>query len=164
MACCWLAKICADSKLGGLIALGLSQGWSLDHCINIFPKLVAMAFEKRTIFGFKMNTILDTLVSFASDCIYPTKHIESALTEAFGEDTRLLNCSFATRNNIRIAIPVATTRESALCLFTSYNGISNIGLGLEQDDEHAAHYTDCDPGYHVIHPNDSSQRVKVWEV
>lgn len=120
----------------------------------MFPKLVTAAFQKRKLFGLEANFALDVLLSFLSDCIYPAKHIDSALIEAFGQNTRLVDCSFATRNNIHVAIPVTTTRESALCLFTSYNGITNRREGDGHDDQE----------YHVIKPGDEKEPVKVWEV
>jgi hypothetical protein len=111
---------------GGIITLGLSQGWSIQKCIEMFPRLAKAAFQHRSIPGFPfVPKAVQSLVSLLADSLYPAANIESALKEAFGEENSMLDMHYATSLGIRVGIPVATLREPALCLFTNYNGIGS---------------------------------------
>lgn len=89
------------------------------------------------------------------DSLYPASHIEDALREAFG-DKDILDGSYATREGIKIGLPVATVEEESVCLFTNYNGIGN-----RENTESSGHTTD----YHAIGPDSvHGDDVKIWEM
>lgn len=92
--------------------------------------------------------------------MYPATHIEDALFNAFG-DKDILDYSYATKEGVKIGLPVATVEEESVCLFTNYNGIGN------REGTHGAKMRSKGPKteYHVIRPESiKSDAVKVWEM
>ncbi|KAI1676133.1 patatin phospholipase [Pyrenophora tritici-repentis] len=73
------------TSTGGIVALGLAQGWSIQKCIEIFPRLADAAFQRRKFLGMlHLPKALESLMSIFTDCLYPTSQIEAALKEAYG--------------------------------------------------------------------------------
>ncbi|KAL6151989.1 hypothetical protein ACJBU6_08881 [Exserohilum turcicum] len=143
-------KVVFGTSTGGIIALGLAQGWSIQKCIEIFPRLADTAFQRRKFLGLlHLPKALESLMSIFTDCLYPTSHIETALKEAYGCEQGLLEMPQTTSLGTRVGIPVATVHGPSLCLFTSYNA-----TGLRKDDLE----------YHVIESHDGAEQPRVWEV
>ncbi|KAI1541065.1 Patatin [Pyrenophora tritici-repentis] len=141
-------KVVFGTSTGGIIALGLAQGWSIQKCIKTFPQLANAAFQRRKFLGLlHLPKALEPLMSIFTDCLYPAGHIETALKEAYGCVQGLLEMSQAISLGTRVGIPVATVRGPSLCLFTSYNG---------------THKDDTE--YHIIESHDGAEQPRVWEV
>ena len=88
------------------------------------------------------------LLSFFFDGLYPAKHIEAAVKEAF-RDNRILDNLYATLIETRVAFLVATIRELLCYLFTNYNGV-----GARDDNW----------GHRLIRPKDDYSNVRLWEM
>ncbi|EUC27395.1 hypothetical protein COCCADRAFT_111821 [Bipolaris zeicola 26-R-13] len=138
------------TSTGGIVALGLAQGWSIQKCIEIFPRLADAAFQRRKFLGMlHLPKALESLMSIFTDCLYPTSQIEAALKEAYGCEQGILEMSQTTSFGTRVGIPVATVHGPSLCLFTSYNGTGMRKENLE---------------YHIIESHDGVEQPRVWEV
>lgn len=143
---------------GALIVLALfSNGWSIKKSTARFEKLAKLAFKRRSMLKLPLfSRFQEGIVSWVRDSLYPATHIEDALLEAFG-DKDILDCSYATKEGIKIGLPVATVEEESVCLFTNYNGIGDRDV-TEQGRE-------AKTEYHAIGPESiHGEDVKVWEV
>lgn len=149
------------------MALGLAQGWSIQKCIDLFPRLAKAAFQRRSFLGLPyLPKALESLMTIFTDCLYPTNHVESALKEAYGSRQGLLEMPRALSFGTRVGIPVAAVRGPSLCLFTSYNGTA----ARKDDSGGYAHrlglpaHADSCPEYHIIESHDGAEQPQVWEV
>jgi patatin-like phospholipase/acyl hydrolase len=117
----------SNVSIGGLIALGLSNGWSINQSIRTFISLATASFRKRRLLLCIpiLSQILEFIISLLADCRYPEKHIESALQTAFGAEKSISDLSYVSQNGIHVGIPVASIRGPSLCLFTNYNAVGS---------------------------------------
>jgi hypothetical protein len=69
-----------------------------------------------------LSHIVQFLVSYLADGLYPAHHLEGALKEVFGSEMGILDYSHATAIGAKVGIPVTTVLETDSCLFTNYNG------------------------------------------
>jgi hypothetical protein len=107
------------------------NGWSIDDCTDIFEKLAKLAFQRRKVLNLPfLPRILELLISYLSDGIYPPEHIEEALKQVFGANRGILDYSHATTTGTRVGLPVATVDEKPSCrIFTNYNGVGERSRG-----------------------------------
>lgn len=121
---------------GGLLALGLGiKDWSLDHMIEIFPKLIDKAFTPK-LSGLKFGRRK-----------YRTRPLEETLVEHLKEDV-LFGGSHETPSRLspRVAVTAATETGEEAVIFTNYNR------------------PDVDQvGYRLIRPDNPKDELKVWE-
>lgn len=110
---------------GGLTALAMgTKGWSIDKTIQMFERLAKLAFVRRKVLNIPiLSSMLELLISYWADGLYPAENIEAALKEVFGTDKSILDYSHATSTGTRIGLPVATIGEPSRCIFTNYNGV-----------------------------------------
>ncbi|KAK5189104.1 hypothetical protein LTR96_010884 [Exophiala xenobiotica] len=123
-------EIAFGTSSGGLIVLALFiSGWTVDDCANLFESLAKRAFRPRWISHVPvmsripvLSHIVQFLVSYLADGLYPAHHLEGALKEVFGSEMGILDYSHATAIGAKVGIPVTTVLETDSCLFTNYNG------------------------------------------
>lgn len=132
--------------IGGLIVADLFlNGWSIDKSTERFEKLATMVFQRRQLLNIpflprRLNILasqvaerfypfsyvirlLELLVSYFADGLYPPEHIEAALKQAFGTERSILDISHATTSGTLVGLPVATVNDKPSCrIFTNYNG------------------------------------------
>lgn len=65
------------------------------------------------------------LLTICDNAIYPAKAIEQAIEDAYGSEANMLDPSQASASGTRIILPVATTPDPSLLLFTNYNGVGD---------------------------------------
>ncbi|KAH7111354.1 hypothetical protein B0J11DRAFT_598877 [Dendryphion nanum] len=145
--------LCIDGggARGGLIVLAMFiNGWSIDDSTDTFEKLAKLAFQRRKVLNLPfLPRILELLISYLADGIYPPKNIEAALKQVFGANRGFLDYSHATTTGTRVGLPVATVDEKPSCrIFTNYNG---VGERIRKQDN-------------VIKPNDGNGGVPLWEI
>ncbi|RDL30200.1 uncharacterized protein BP5553_10478 [Venustampulla echinocandica] len=129
------------TSVGIIIVLGLiTQGWSVEHCIERFEDVAEAAFQPRLSLG----RIIGFIISYFADGRYPVDNLEAALQEAFETERTLLDYSRATETGTRIGLVVATIRDTSTCIFTNYNGVGTRPRGC---------------GYFVLGLKDGSGRV-----
>lgn len=111
--------------LGGLIALAMFINvWSVEDCTHWFESLARIAFKRRRVLGIPiLSSIQELITSYLADSLYPVDNLDTALKEVFGGDRSLLDYLYATAIGAKIGLPVATILETALCVFTNYNGV-----------------------------------------
>lgn len=107
------------------------NGWSIDDCTQAFERLSKVAFQRRKIFDLPyLPYILELLVAYFTDGLYPAENIEAALKEVFGANRSILDYSLATTTGTLIGLPVATVDKTPSCrIFTNYNG---AGVRIKQ--------------------------------
>ena len=100
------------------------NGWSIDDSTETFEKLAKLAFKPRKVFNIPfLPNLLEALISYFADGLYPPENIEAALKQAFGGRS-ILDYSHATSTGTRIGIPVATVDgKPSRRIFTNYNGV-----------------------------------------
>ncbi|KAI9855647.1 MAG: hypothetical protein M1813_009693 [Trichoglossum hirsutum] len=76
-------KVAFGISSGGLIVLAMFiNGWSIEDSTETFERLAKLAFKRRKILDIPLlSRILEFVVSFLVDGIYPVKNIEAALKE-----------------------------------------------------------------------------------
>jgi hypothetical protein len=101
------------------------NGWSIDQSTDTFEKFAKLAFQRRKVLNLPfVPRIVDLLISYLADGIYPPKNIEAALKQIFGADRSILDYSHATTTGTRVGLPVATADEKPSSrIFTNYNGV-----------------------------------------
>jgi phage tail protein X len=101
------------------------NGWSIDDSTDTFEKLAKLAFQRRKVLNLPfLPRILELLISYLADGIYPPGNIEAALKQVFGANRGILDYSHATTTGIRVGLPVATVDEKpSYRIFTNYNGV-----------------------------------------
>jgi hypothetical protein len=112
--------------VGGLIVLAMFiNGWSIDESTDTFEKLAKLAFQRRKVSNLPfLPRIVELLISYLADGIYPPENIEAALKQVFGANRGILDFSHATTTGTRVGLPVATVDEKPSCrIFTNYNGV-----------------------------------------
>ncbi|KAF1948543.1 patatin-like phospholipase-like protein [Byssothecium circinans] len=135
----------------GLIVLAMFiNGWSIDDCTDIFEKLAKLAFQRRKVLNLPfLPRVLELLISYFADGLYPPENIEAALKQVFGANRSILDASHATATGTRVGLPVATVDKKPSCrIFTNYNG---VGERVKERD-------------HVIKPKDGHGDVPLWEI
>lgn len=96
----------------------------MDDCAGSFQSLAKKAFKPRGLSQIPiLSRIQKLLVSYLADSLYPADNLESALKETFGDDSSILDCSYATTIGAKIGLPVTTIPETSSCIFTNYNGV-----------------------------------------
>jgi hypothetical protein len=105
------------------------NGWSIEKSSETFERLAKLAFKRRKVWNIPFfSRILELLVSYFTDGLYPAENIEGALKEVFGTKRSILDYSYATSIGAKIGLPVATILEKPLTrIFTNYNGIGARG-------------------------------------
>ncbi|OQU97158.1 hypothetical protein CLAIMM_03134 [Cladophialophora immunda] len=150
-------EISFGTSSGGLIVLALFiMGWSVEDCANIFESFAKRAFRPRWVSHIPvvsripvLSHILEFLVSYLADGLYPADNLEAALKAVFGGDMGILDNSYATAIGAKVGIPVTTVLETDPCLFTNYNG-----AGTRPQD--------C--GYRIVRSQDVRKRIRLWEI
>jgi hypothetical protein len=106
------------------------NGWSVDDCANAFESLARKAFKPRGFLHIPvlphipiLSHILEFLVSYLADGLYPADDLEAALKDVFGDDRSILDYSHATAIGAKVGLPVTTILETDPCIFTNYNGV-----------------------------------------
>jgi hypothetical protein len=120
-----------DNFLGGLIILAMFiNGWSVDDCANAFESLARKAFKPRGFAQIPLLSripivahILEFLMSYLADGLYPADDLEAALKDVFGDNRSILDHSHATAIGAKVGLPVTTILETDPCIFTNYNGV-----------------------------------------
>ncbi|KAJ0100665.1 hypothetical protein J7T55_002025 [Diaporthe amygdali] len=93
--------------------------------------------------------LLDVIVSYFADGLYPPQHIEAALKEAFGNEKSISDVSHAARNGTLVGLPAATvSKRPRSRIFTNYNGVGDREEAVD----------------HAIKPGSGCGRVKLWEM
>jgi hypothetical protein len=117
-----------DLKVGGLVVPALYlKGWSTDKCISKFERLAHAAFTPRSLSRIPipiLSKLAKIFVSIFHNGLYDAKRFEKVLKETYGDDTTMLDTSYATTIGAKIGIPVATM-DPKIILFTNYNGIGD---------------------------------------
>ena len=124
------------TSTGGLLALGLGiKDWSVDHTIEIFPKLIDKAFTPK-LSGLKFGKRK-----------YRTRPLEEILVEHLKDEPLFGGFHEATaRPSPRVAVTAATETGDQAVIFTNYNR------------------ADVDQvGYRLIRPDDPKKEIKIWE-
>lgn len=105
------------------------NGWTVEDGANLFESVAKRAFRPRWISHIPvvsripvLSHILEFLVSYLADGLYPANSLETALKEVFGSDKGILDNSHATASGAKVGVPVTTVLETEPCLFTNYNG------------------------------------------
>ncbi|KAH8587298.1 hypothetical protein B0O99DRAFT_527023 [Bisporella sp. PMI_857] len=107
------------TSAGGITALALRIGLSIEDCIALYERVAKQAFELHL-----LSSYLAILISLFTDGIYPTQNLDAALQEVYGSDKTILDCSSATAMGIKIGV-VASTMKPEPFLFTNYNGLGD---------------------------------------
>jgi hypothetical protein len=143
------------------------HGWSVDDCIKAFEKLAKAAFQRRKLFSLPFfPRILELLISYFTDGLYPPENIEVALKQVFGTSRSILDYSHATETGTRVGLPVATVDDKPSCrIFTNYNGVGEraeeLGMFRRNRDRSNLLTISID---HVIKPDDGHAEVPLWEM
>ncbi|KAG0649360.1 Calcium-independent phospholipase A2-gamma [Hyphodiscus hymeniophilus] len=140
------------SSSGALIILGLFVNrWPVEECLKSFKTLSALAFKRGGCFGLpvmqigaSLRSFLEVIIAFVRDSRYSSTGITRALTSAFGDTSRLFD---APAGGAKIAVVATTTKDSATCIFTNYNGPGK-------------RTADC--GYRMIRPDSFEKEQLVW--
>lgn len=124
-------KVFVGTSSGGLIGGGLYiNGWTVEETIPMFMKLAKRSFRGRKTLGVPfLSWIVQLLVAYSCDGLYPASHIEAALKEAYGNGS-ILDSSYATSIGAKVGLTVATVGDPTLCMFTNYNGVGARDPGL----------------------------------
>jgi hypothetical protein len=143
------------------------NGWSIDHSTESFEKLAKLAFQRRKVFNLPfLPRILELLISYFADGLYPPENIEAALKQVFGTDRSILDYSHATATGTRVGLPVATVNEKPSCrIFTNYNGVGERAKeqGMFKMNRIRSNILTKEPD-HVIKPKDGHGGVPLWEM
>jgi len=120
-----------DGGTGGLIVLALFiNGWPVDDCAIVFERLAKKAFTTRRFAHLPivsripiLSHILEFVISYLADGLYPTHDLEAALKEVFGTDRSFLDHSHASAIGAKVGLPVTTILLDTDYIFTNYNGV-----------------------------------------
>lgn len=125
-------------------------GFSVDHSTGVFEKLAKVAFKRRKVSKIPLvPRLVEYLISYFADGLYPPENIEAALKHVFGTEKGILDYSHATSTGTRVGLPVATVDDQPSSrIFTNYNGVGEGGGDRHQ----------------VIKPKDGSGNVPLWEM
>ena len=108
-----------------------ANGWSIDKSTEAFERLAKVAFKQRKVLKIPiLRRLLELIIPYLTDGLYPPKNIEAALKQVFGDDRGILDFSYATSTGTRIGLPVATVDDKpSRHIFTNYNGIGERKKG-----------------------------------
>lgn len=122
--------------LGGLIVADMFiNGSSIEESNERFEALAKHVFQRREILNIpffprflhplpSLFRILELLISYFADGLYPSQKIDEALKQVFGADRSILDISRAFASGTLVGLPVATTDDKPTCrIFTNYNGV-----------------------------------------
>ena len=95
-----MSSKCSLIVVGGLIVLAMFiNGWSIDESTDTFEKLAKLAFQRRKVLNLPfLPRILELLMSYLADGIYPPENIEAALKQVFGANRGILDYSHTNTN------------------------------------------------------------------
>ncbi|KIW86673.1 uncharacterized protein Z519_12728 [Cladophialophora bantiana CBS 173.52] len=116
-------KLVAGVSSGSITALAMyHKGWPLDKCIQSFLKLAKSSFKQENTLGIPFISWVAKLFRlYARDGLYKPENLESILQNLLGQETRMLDCSYATQLGAKICVLVATVLKKPSCrIFANY--------------------------------------------
>jgi hypothetical protein len=154
---------------GGLIVLAMfANGWGIEESTDTFERLAKVAFTPRKASKIPIfRNLIELMISYFADGLYPPGNIESALKQAFSDCKSILDVSYATTTGTRIGLPVATVDGSpSRRIFTNYNGVGERTKGQGTFARNLTNFNKELSGVEerVIRPKDGSGRVPLWEM
>ncbi|KAB5514941.1 patatin-like phospholipase-like protein [Coniochaeta sp. 2T2.1] len=141
-------KLVLGISAGALIVPAMFvKGWRPSECTSAFEDTANVAFRARLLSRVPfLSVAAKALYSLLSGGFYRAQNLEDVLKDTYGDDTKMMDSSYATSIGAKIGLAVAAISEPSTLLFTNYNGVG----------EEAAR-----SGYHVYQ---GPQDVNVWEV
>ncbi len=113
------------------------NGFSIDESTETFERLAKVAFKPRKVLQIPiLRHLLELMISYFTDGLYPPENIEAALKQVFGNERSILDFSHATSSGTRIGLPVATVHgKPSRRIFTNYNGVGKRekGQGMSEN-------------------------------
>lgn len=96
----------------------------MDDYAGSFQSLAKKAFKPRGLSQIPiLSRIQKLLVSYLAESLYLADNLETDLKETFGDDSSILDYSYATTIGAKTGLPVTTIPETSSCIFTYYNGV-----------------------------------------
>lgn len=88
----------------------------MEDCIAVYERVAKQAFAPHLI-----SSYMSWIISIFTDSIYPTRNLDTALKDVYGNHKSILDYSSATSMGIKIGV-IACTMKPEPFLFTNYNG------------------------------------------
>jgi hypothetical protein len=110
--------------VGGIVALGLfMQQWSINEASDLFERLVMEAFQARSGLKIWWDLPLARLPrQITCEYIYKSSGIESALKDAFGNESKLFGYfGQSAANAVKVAVVAVGDEDQRAYLLTNYN-------------------------------------------
>ena len=104
---------------GGLNAISMFlMGWATTKCTAMYETIAAAVFQRSP---WHRVPFVSAIAAVCGSALYPAKLIEQAISDAYGSTARMLDSSYASSIGARVLLPVATSPDPSLLLFTNYN-------------------------------------------
>lgn len=108
---------------GGLNAISLFlMGWPTTKCTAMYETIAATIFQRSL---WHRVPLVSAIAAVCGSSLYPAKLIEQAIADAYGKTARMLDSSYASCIGARILLPVATSPDPSLLLFTNYSDVGD---------------------------------------
>lgn len=100
------------------------KGLSATECTSTFEDTANIAFRPRLLSRLPYFSVAaKAVVSLLSGGLYRDQDLEHVLKDTYGDDTKMMDSSYATSIGAKIGLAVATVSEPSMLLFTNYNGV-----------------------------------------
>lgn len=141
-------------------------GRPLDESLQSFSEMTRRVFKRRFSSSFPfISRLAEYALSYLTDGLYSASTADAVL-KAWGQNRKILDCSYATSTGTKVGLPVATVSKHPSCrFFTNYNGV-----GERDSDEGNTVPAGCISfsNWHVdqavIKPTDGHGDVPLWEM
>lgn len=108
---------------GGLNAISLFfMGWATKKCTAMYETIAASIFQRSL---WHRVPLFSTIATLCGSALYPAKLIEQAIGEAYGTTAKMLDASYASSIGARVLLPVATSPDPKMLLFTNYGTVGD---------------------------------------
>ncbi|KAK3935780.1 patatin-like phospholipase-like protein [Diplogelasinospora grovesii] len=141
-------KIALGISAGALIIPAMFlKGWRPAECTTAFEHWAGIAFHSGLLGKLRLfPTAGKVFFALLNNALYRAQYLKQVLKDTYGNDTKMLDTSYATSIGAKIGLPVATVSKPSTLLFTNFNGVG----------EEAVRH-----GYNV---HQGADDVNVWEV
>ena len=128
--------------VGGVSAGGLNvislflMGWAATKCTAMYETIAETIFQRSMWHRVPLVSVVATVLGSA---LYSAKLIEQAISDAYGTTAKMLDASYASTIGTKVLLPVATSPDPSLLLFTNYNGVGDASARTGERDYQKPH-------------------------